>query len=140
MTRLRTHSWLRSAAGPTTQRACGSNTQRSAKPPSARRPQLACSVPKAAPSTAAGALVTLASARIAPGPPGAWPHFSASGSSSSSPLAPGSASANGNCLASAVTGVWSDTSASMMPSASAAASASRSRDWRSGGLRRAALS
>ena len=74
--------WLRSAAGATTQRACGSNTQRSAKPPSTRRPQLACSVPKAAPSTAAGALVTLASARIGPGPPGAWPHFNASGSSS----------------------------------------------------------
>ena len=38
------------------------------------------------------------------------------------------------------TGVWSDTSASMVPSASAAESASRSRCWRSGGDRRARLS
>ncbi|MDT4837795.1 hypothetical protein FQZ97_715370 [compost metagenome] len=68
------------------------------------------------------------------------PHCSASGSSSSRPVAPGSASAKGKVLASASTGVWSDTSASMVPSASAAESASRSPCWRSGGFRRARLS
>ena len=42
-------------------------------------------------------------------------------SSSSRPVAPGSASANGRCLASSSTGVWSRRSASIVPSASAGA-------------------
>src|SRR5687767_972088 len=63
-------------------------------------------------------------------------HLSVSGSSSSSPVAPASASANGSCFASSSTGVWSEHSASTVPSASAARSASRSRWLRSGGSRR----
>ena len=61
-------------------------------------------------------------------------HFKANGNGSSTPVAPGSASANGSCLASSSTGVWSEHSASTAPSASAARSASRSR-WLKGGVK-----
>ena len=47
------------------------------------------------------------------GTPLSSPHFSARLSSSSSPVAPGSASAKGSVFASSSTGMWSDTSASM---------------------------
>ena len=83
----------------------------------------------------AASLVTRASV-LASGSLRAAPHFSVSGSSSSSPLAPGSASANGSCFWSSSTGVWSETAQSTLPSASPAASASRSRYERSGGSSR----
>ena len=72
-----------------------------------QRPALACSVPSDAPSTRAGSLVSTASARARPAPLPA-PHFSARPSSSSRPVAPGSASANGSVFASSSTGVWSN--------------------------------
>ena len=50
--------WLRSAAGRTVQCAAGSNTHRSATPPSTSRPALAASEPSASPSTRTGRCVT----------------------------------------------------------------------------------
>ena len=95
------------------------------------------SEPSDSPSTATGRCVTVASVCASDRPLSA-PHLSASESSSSSPVAPGSASAKGRFLASSSTGVWSLTSASMVPSARPARSASRSRCWRSGGVTRIA--
>ncbi|MNT23351.1 hypothetical protein D3C72_1587680 [compost metagenome] len=112
---------------------------RSPTPPSTIWPTLACKVPRALPSTRAGSDVTTARARCS-GTPLSCDHLRARLSSSSRPVAPGSASANGRVLASSSTGVWSDTSASTVPSSNAALKASRSRCWRSGGVRRARLS
>src|SRR5574337_1282596 len=131
--------WLRSAAGCTVHPSSGAKMHRSARPPTAMRPTLACSVPSAAPSTRAGPAVSTASARERSAPPPSL-HLSARLSSSSTPVAPGSASANGSVLPFSSTGVWSDTSASIVPSASAPRSASRSRCWRSGGFSRARAS
>ena len=64
-------------------------------------------------------------------------HFSTSGSNSSMPVAPASASANGNCLASSSTGAWSEQIASIVPSSNPARSAARSRRLRSGGTKAA---
>ena len=76
--------------------------------------------------TRAGALVTLASA-AASGTPSSLAHLSVNGSSSSSPVAPGSASPNGTCLPSSSTGAWSEHTTSIVPSATPARSAARSR-------------
>ena len=100
---------------------------------------LACNVPSDEPSTRAGSLVSTASARSKPAPLSS-PHLQARPSSSSSPVAPGSASAKGKVLASSSTGEWSDTSASTVPSSRPWRSASRSRCWRSGGSSRMRLS
>ena len=129
--------WLRSAPGCTCQTASGSKMQMSATPPTTRRPALAPSEPSASPNTWTGAQVTLANAAGRLKPISA-PHFSARLSSSSSPVAPGSASPNGRVLASVSTGVWSDTSASSVPSAKAARKAARSAPWRNGGVKRIA--
>ena len=61
-------------------------------------------------------------------------HLSVSGSSSSSPVAPGSASPKGTCFASSSTGAWSEHTTSIVPSARPARSAARSRVPRSGGI------
>ena len=74
----------------------------------------------------AGSLVILASA-AGSGTPSSAAHLSVSGSSSSSPMAPGSASAKGTSLASSSTGAWSEQIESMVPSATPARSAARSR-------------
>ena len=58
---------------------------------------------------------------------------SISGSSSSRPVVPGSDSPNGSCLASSSTGVWSEQTASTVPSRTPSLSASRSRSVRNGG-------
>ena len=105
----------------------------------ALRAALADRVPRLLPSTLAGPWVTVASARCIP-TPSACAQRTASDSSSSRAVAPTSASANGSTLASSSTGVWSETSASMVPSARAARRASRSRCWRSGGDKRVRLS
>ena len=108
-------------AASTVQRSAGSNMHRSATPPSTQ----ADPAPAASPSTRGEhrgrrGCVTVASvcaqrqlARVAP--------LQRERSSSSSPVAPGSASPNGSCFASSSTGVWSQTSASIVPSASARA-------------------
>ena len=123
--------------GSAVQLASGLNTQTSATPPSVSRPAEPCSEPSASPSTRTGSLVTRASVAGSARPLSA-PHFSARLSSSSSPVAPGSASPKGRNLASSSTGVWSLTRASMVPSARAWRRASRSAPWRSGGDRRIA--
>ena len=132
--------WLRSAAGVTCHVRSGSITQTSATPPTASRPTLAASVPIALPSTAAGPLVSTASVRSQSGlsrdsssSAACRRQASAALASSSSPVAPGCASANGSVFSSRLTGVWSDTSASIVPSCSAVRSAARSAAWRSGG-------
>ena len=98
--------------------AFGSKTQRSATPPSTSWPTLACSVPSAAPSTRAGSAgdappVARDQAGAAFLAPLAAPATAAARARSR----PASASAKGSVLASSSTGVWSDTSASMVPSA-----------------------
>src|SRR5512134_2914662 len=120
--------WLLSAAGVTRQAALGSKSTRSPGAPGSMRPEVT-------PRMRAGSLVMRASV-CASVSFLSIPHLSASGSRSSSPVAPGSASAKGRSFWSSSTGVWSDTAQSMVPSASAAASASRSRRLRSGGSRR----
>ena len=61
-------------------------------------------------------------------------HFSVNGSSVSSALAPGSASPNGSSLSSSPIGAWSEQMMSIVPSASPATIASRSRVPRKGGI------
>ena len=127
--------WLASRPGSTPHSASGSKTQTSATPPSTSRPALVLSEPMASPSTRTGSCVTRASAWPS-GRPLSRPQRSAKLSSSSSPVAPGSASPKGRFFMSSATGLWSDTSASIVPSARPARSASRSAPWRSGGVRR----
>ena len=75
--------------------------------------------PPARPATRAASRVILAE-RHATGcrrlPLRSSAHFSASDSSSSSPVAPGEASPNGSSFSSSSTGVWSEQIASMVPS------------------------
>ena len=102
--------------------AAGSKTQRSATAPST---QAAGARRRASPAADGqhGARPARHGARASAPGRGRSPRptCSARPSSSSRPVAPGSASANGRCFASSATGVWSLTSASIVPSASAGA-------------------
>ena len=135
--------WLRSAGGSTVH-ALARRRRRTGRPARPRPGRAARFAPRArrdAPaSTPPGRLVTVASVSRQAEAGGRRPTCSARPSSSSRPVAPGSASANGRFLASSATGVWSLTSASIVPSARPARIASRSRCWRSGGIRRIAAS
>jgi hypothetical protein len=91
------------------------------------------------PSTRAGSLVTAASARCS-GTPLSCAPLERQRQQQLQPGGAGLGLGKGQGLGVFVHRVWSDTSASMVPSASAARSASRSRCWRSGGVRRARLS
>ncbi len=103
----------------------GWNRHRSAGAPRA-------SVPASTPSTFAGRAVSSATACASDSePPCTCARLTAS--SVASPAPPGEACANGSRLSSASRGWWSEAMASIVPSSSPAATASRSLSGRSGG-------
>ena len=105
--------WLLSAAGSTVQNASGSKMQTSAALPTARCPGVDAENRSRMRGDARERLRATQSVFGAA-------HLSVSGSRSSRPVAPGSASPNGTCFASSSTGVWSEQTTSIVPSASPA--------------------